>query len=287
MTTEHRTVPAPGADLGYDVHGDLSAGVPLFMFGSPMEASEFAELAAQFADLPVITYDPRGTGRSRRTDAADRTTTAEHADDLRRILADLAVPAIDLFASSGGAVNALALLGSTAPAVRTAVLHEPPIAEYLPDRDVVSATTRALSELYRTAGFGAAMAKFIDMVARSGPLPDSYPTEPGPDPAMFGLPAVGDGDALFVLNRDTTAFVPDLEALRAGPARLVIGYGAVSGEQLPGRAARALADRLGSAATEFPGHHGGFAAPDRGGDPVAFAARLRNVLGLPTIDGDR
>ena len=46
MTTDSRTVAAPGATLGYDVHGDLGSGTPLFMFGSPMAAADFAALAA-------------------------------------------------------------------------------------------------------------------------------------------------------------------------------------------------------------------------------------------------
>ena len=55
-----------GDDLiTYDVRGDLaSAASPLFMFGSPMEASYFGTLAGLFTDRPVVTYDPRGTARN-------------------------------------------------------------------------------------------------------------------------------------------------------------------------------------------------------------------------------
>ncbi len=277
MATHNRTIEAPGARIGYDVHGELGPAVPLFLLGSPMAAAEFGALAARFTDRPVITYDPRGVGRSVRTDGADRTEVAEHADDLRRVLDDLGVDAIDLFASSGGAVNALALVQQGHPAVRTLVAHEPPIVEYLPDRDAVAGTITALRETYLRDGYGPAMAKFIDMIMVAGPLPDDYASRPGPDPAAFGLPVDGDGRALFLLNRDTTAFVPDLDALRATPTRLVIGYGGASAEQVPGRAAIALAARLGLTPTEFPSHHGGF-VDGNGGDPDAFAARLRAIL---------
>ena len=52
-----------GDDLiTYDVRGDLVlGGVPLFMFGSPMEASGFGDARRRTSpDRPVVTYDPRG-----------------------------------------------------------------------------------------------------------------------------------------------------------------------------------------------------------------------------------
>ena len=40
--------------------------------GAPMGAAGFAALAGQFADRTVVTYDPRGTERSQRTDGEPR-----------------------------------------------------------------------------------------------------------------------------------------------------------------------------------------------------------------------
>ena len=63
------TLEAPGAVLHYDVRDNGEAGHPvLLLIGSPMGASGFAALAEQFADRTVVTYDPRGTERSQRTD---------------------------------------------------------------------------------------------------------------------------------------------------------------------------------------------------------------------------
>jgi hypothetical protein len=42
---------------------------------------------------------------------------------------------VDIFASSGGAVNALALVATHPEQVRTLVAHEPPDAQVLPDRE--------------------------------------------------------------------------------------------------------------------------------------------------------
>jgi pimeloyl-ACP methyl ester carboxylesterase len=57
-----------------------------------------------------VTYDPRGAGHSKRTDGASETTVEEQADDLHRLINALGTGPVDIFASSGGAVNALALV---------------------------------------------------------------------------------------------------------------------------------------------------------------------------------
>jgi hypothetical protein len=101
---------------------------------------------------------------------------------------------------------------------------------------------------------------------------------------MFGLPTADDGsrdDALLRLNMPSCpAYRPDFDALRAAPTRVVIGVGAQSGEALAGRAAVAVAERLGTAPVTFPGGHDGFIGPETGrpGEPDAFATILRKVL---------
>jgi hypothetical protein len=81
------TLRSPGAVLHYDIRsGDGgTAGtdglLALLIAGSPMGAGGFVALAGHFADRTVVTYDPRGAGRSPRTDGALRTEVEEHADD--------------------------------------------------------------------------------------------------------------------------------------------------------------------------------------------------------------
>src|SRR5260221_11563052 len=70
MTTMHILKTAE-ADIAYDVHGPLPTAdgrPPLFMIGQPMTAIGFGTLASHFPDRTVITYDPRGLGRSTRGD---------------------------------------------------------------------------------------------------------------------------------------------------------------------------------------------------------------------------
>jgi hypothetical protein len=164
------------------------------------------------------------------------------------------------------------------------VAHEPPAAQELPDREPILAAVADIRDTYQRSGFGPAMAKFIVLVSYQGPFPADYGEQPAPDPAMFGLPAEDDGsrnDPLVGQNIITcNAYHHDFDALRAASTRIVIGVGATSGAQIPGRAAVAVAGRLGPAPVTFPGGHDGFLGGEYGstGEPDAFAATLRTVL---------
>jgi hypothetical protein len=76
------------------------------------------------------------------------------------------------------------------------------------------------------------------------------------------------------------AYEFDFGALRAAPTRLVIGVGATSARAMTGRAATAVAERLGTTPVTFPGGHDGFLGGEYGrtGEPDAFAATLRQIL---------
>jgi len=280
---ETHALDAPGAVLHYDVRGNDSATEPvLLLIGSPMGASGFTTLAGHFTDRTVVTYDPRGAERSKRTDGGLETTPDEHADDLHRLISAVGAEPVDIFASSGGAVNALALVAKHPEQVRTLVAHEPPAAQELPDRDSVLAACAGIHQTYQRHGFGPAMAQFIAMVSLAGPIPAGFADQPAPNPANFGLPTEDDGsrdDPLVGQNMmSCPIYRHDFDALRSGPARVVVGVGADSGQAMPGRAA--VAARLGTAPVSFPGGHGGFMGGEHGmaGDPAAFAATLREVL---------
>ena len=292
MTTTHstaHTLNVPGATLAYDIRpNDSSAEPPLLLIGSPMGAAGFATLSSHFADRTVVTYDPRGSERSQKTDPSSPSRPEEHADDLHRLIEAVAAGAVDLFATSGGAINALALVERHPEQVRTLVAHEPPLFQLLPDRDAALAATRDIHQTYMRAGFGAGMAKFIVLVQHRGPVPADWVDRPAPDPAMFGLPTQDDGtrtDPLMGQNmRSNPAYQPDFDALRRASTRIVIGAGAESEGELANRGAHAAAERLGTTPVVFPSHHGGFLGGEYGqrGDPDAFAAKLREVLSTAT-----
>ncbi len=279
------TLDVPGAVLHYDVRGSDSAAEPvLLIIGSPMGASGFTTLAGHFPDRTVVTYDPRGADRSKRTDGAAQTTPDEHADDLHRLISALDAGPVDIFASSGGAVNALALVARHPEQVGTLVAHEPPAAQELPDRESALPVFAGIRQTYYQSGFGPAMAKFIALVSLQGPIPAGFADLPAPNPAAFGLPTEDDGsrdDPLLGQNMlSCPGYRHDFDALRAASTRIVLGVGAESGQNLPGRAAVAVAGRLGTAPVTFPGGHAGFLGGEYGstGEPDAFAATLRAVL---------
>ena len=231
-----------------------------------------------------MTYDPRGAGRSQRTDGAAETTVDEQADDLHRLIDALGAGPVDIFASSGGAVNALALVARHPEQVRILVAHEPPAAQELPDREAVLAACEGIKQTYLRSGFGPAMAKFIALVSYEGPIPAGFAGQPGPDPATFGLPTVDDGsrdDPLLGLNMPSPAPATGTTSMRSGridPHRH--RRRSAIRPAVAGRAAVAVAERLGTAPVTFPGGHDGFLGGEYGrtGEPDAFAATLREVL---------
>jgi pimeloyl-ACP methyl ester carboxylesterase len=279
------TLEAPGAVLTYDVRrNDASTEPALMLIASPMGAAGLGTLASHFTDRTVITCDPRGVERSEKTDPTSESTPEQHADDLHRIIAEVGVGPVDLFATSGGAINALALVAAHPEDVRLLIAHEPPTAAMIPDREYALAAVRDIRDTYLASGNGPAMAKFIAIVMYDGPITADYLAQPAPDPAMFGLPSEDDGsrsDPLLGQNLiSSTHYEPDLDALRAASTRVVIAVGEESGKTLARRAGEAVAEKLGTKPVIFPSHHAGFLGGEYGqtGDPDAFAAKLRQVL---------
>lgn len=285
MTKTTHTLDVPGATLTYDIRSsDASKEPPLLIVGSPMGASGFTTLASHFPDRTVVTYDPRGSERSLKDDPATRSTPEEHADDLHRLIRAIGGGPVDLFATSGGAINALALVERHPEDVRTLVAHEPPAAMMVADRDAALAANENIGETYQRAGFGPAMAKFILIVTHRGPIPADLLSGPDPDPAMFGLPSEDDGsrtDPLLFQNIETCVSYPvDIDALRRASTRIVIAVGEESEGQLARRGGEAIAERIGLEPVVFPSGHGGFMGDEHGqpGKPTEFAATLREVL---------
>lgn len=207
------------------------------------------------------------------------------AGDVHALIEALDSGPVDLLASSGGAVTALALVTAHPLDVATLVAHEPPIDCVLPDAEAAHRARIAVTRRYQERGWGAGMAAFIAMTSWEGEFTEEYFAQPAPDPAAFGMPADDDGsrDDPLLSERSWAVclYEPDLEALHASPAQVVIAVGEESRNVYTGRTAIALAERLGQQATVFPSHHGGFMGGEFGyvGWPEAFAAKLREVLG--------
>jgi pimeloyl-ACP methyl ester carboxylesterase len=281
------TLETAGAAIVYDVQGPLPTAdgrPPLFMIGQPMDASGFRTLASYFPDRTVITYDPRGLGRSTRNDGRVDNVPTIQAADVHAVIRALGVGPVEMFASSGGAVTALALVAAYPTDVTVLVAHEPPLAPVLPDADAAERAIARFREVYAARGWGAGMAAFIAMTSWQGEFTEDYVAQPAPDPAQFGMPAQDDGsrDDPLLSDRSSavTSYHPDFDALAAAPTRIVIGVGEESMGTFTGRTSVATAERLGQQVTVFPSHHGGFVGGDTpyAGQPEAFACTLRDVL---------
>jgi pimeloyl-ACP methyl ester carboxylesterase len=286
MTTMQKLETA-GADIAYDVHGPVPTAdgrPPLFMIGQPMSASGFGTLASHFPDRTVVTYDPRGLGRSSRSDGRVDHSPTVQADDVHAVIEALGAGPVEMFASSGGAVTALALVAAHPDDVTTLVAHEPPLIPVLPDAEAAERARAGFRDVYEAKGAGAGMAAFIAMSSWQGEFTDEYFDQPPADPVAFGMPTEDDGSRDDPLLSDRSwaisSFRPDPEALAAAPTRIVIAVGEESEGTFTGRTALGTAELLGQQATVFPSHHGGFLGGEFGyaGQPEAFARKLRDVL---------
>src|SRR4051794_27789275 len=275
------------AVIAYDVHGPLPTAEgrpPLFMIGQPMGASGFATLASHFRDRTVVTYAPRGLGRSTRKDGRIDHSPTLQAADVHAVIEALGAGPVEMFASSGGAVTALALVSAYPDDVVTLVAHEPPLIPVLPDAAAAERARAGFRDAYEAGGQGAGMAAFMAMTTWQGEFTDEYFDQPPADPAMFGMSPEDDGSRDNPLLSDrswsVSGYRPEVDSLAAARARIVIAVGEESAGTFTGRSAVATAELLGQQATVFPSHHGGFLGGEFGyaGQPEAFGRKLREVL---------
>ena len=267
------TLRVPGATLYYEIQG--TGPVLLAIPGGPADAGVFAGLAARLRDrYTVVAYDPRGNSRSLPDDPDADQDVGVHGDDAAALLAAVADAPADVLGSSGGAQVGLDLAARHPGRVRTLVAHEPPCGELLPDAAAVRAAMEDVYQTYRRHGVEAALRRFEAALGFDGAPPEPPPGKPTPE-MLEGWRRMAGNVEYFLAHglRPVNGYTPDVAALRAGPARVVVGAGATSAGQLAHRAALALAERLGAEPVTFPGDHGGF-----GSRPGPFAATLDEVL---------
>ncbi len=257
----------PGARLFYEVQG---SGPPLMLVGHPMGAAGFTAIGALLAeDYTVVTYDPRGFARSTIDDHDQDAEPDLLADDVRRVLEVVSAGPSCVFGSSGGAVTGLALVARYPGHVKTLVAHEPPVTLLLPDAEEAQAGVRSVYATYRDRGTGAAWEQFALFTGINIRPPGE---QAGPQPRS--AEAVATSERFFAHGFLPIAlYQPDLTALQAAPARVIVAGGTASTGEFAQRTAAALAEHLGTPLVNFPGGHGGFAT-----DTKDFAAVLRRTL---------
>jgi len=266
LSTSH-SLDVPGARLYYEVGG---SGPVLMFIGHPMDSSGFAPLVPLLLEeYTVVTYDPRGFGRST---IADRDQDAEPdllADDVRRVLEAVGTGPAHVFGSSGGAVTGLALVARHPGHVQILVAHEPPLALLLPEPEEARAEVRDIYDTYRNSGIGAAWQRFFTFTGINLPSQGEGAAPQPPSAEMVATSERFFGHGLLPI----TLYQPDFAALQAAPARVIAAGGTTSKGEFAQRTAAALAERLGTPLIDFPGNHAGFASEAKG-----FATVLRRTL---------
>jgi len=227
---------------------------------------------------------PRGVWAAAATKTAGSTMPTVQANDVHAVIEALGVGPVEMFASSGGAVTALALVAAYPNDVTTLVAHEPPLVPVLPDAEAAERARGGVRDAYEAKGPNAGMAAFIAMTSWRGEFTDDYFAQPAPDPVPFGMPSEDDGSRDDPLLSDrswaVSSYRPNVDKLATAPTRVVIAVGEESLGTFTGRTSVATAELLGQQATVFPSHHGGFLGGEFGyaGQPEAFARKLRDVL---------
>jgi pimeloyl-ACP methyl ester carboxylesterase len=264
----------PGARLYHEIRG--SGPVLLLVCGGIYDAQGFADLADALADrYTVVTYDRRGNSRSPLDGPPTDQRVRTHADDAHRLLAHVSPdgPAF-VFGNSSGGVIALELAVRHPDAVRTLVVHEPPLITLLPDREHWLDVMAAVGAAFRTGGVGAAFEALNSAFAADTPPPPDQQQGLGPqaDPETTARQMANAATFVGYEVPGFAGYEPDLAALST---RTVVAVGdGTEGEPMWVRAGGALAARLGGRPEVFPGRHGGFGGPTAS----AFAARLDEVL---------
>ncbi len=192
----------------------------------------------------MITYDPRGIGRSTRSDGRTDAVPELQAADVHAVIEAVGGP-VDLFASSGGAVTALALAATYPNDVLTLVAHEPPMIDVLPDAAAARRARDRLMDAYQADGSGAGMAPFIQMSSWQGEYTTS--TSPCPCPTLRSSACLPRTTAPATTRCSRTPrcdhrLLPEGRRSAATPTRVVIAVGEESINAFPGRAAAPAAD---------------------------------------------
>lgn len=269
-------VTAEGEDLVFDVQGQ---GDPLLLIpGSPGEASDYAQLATLLApDYTVITFDPRGFGRSTSTTPINY----EIGQQARDVVAVLTAAGFDqalIMGSSAGAQVGLELAANHPAAVRGLVAHEPPAVRVLPEAADVQ---QRIAQIYLdgwTEGAKWALLEFLaytKLPANNGqPFTDAEIAQVRPN--IDAIPLL-DVATFYVPYQmlPLTNYLPDVAAIKQNGVKVVMGAGEISLDKPFGRTAKALAGQFGSPFVTFPGHHASYLDPST---VDAWAAALRDAL---------
>lgn len=263
----------PGAKLYYERWGQ--GPMLLIIPGGPQDAGVFTDLARVLADrYQVVAYDPRGNSRSTFDGEIQPLDLDTQADDAAALIDALGEGSAYVFGTSGGAQIGLNLAARHPASVKALLAHEPPTMMLLEDPAEALAFDQALYDTYKSDGVEAAMGMFFGANELSEG-PDGPPDFDMPPEAAQTFERVSGNFEYWLAHgmRPLGHYRPDIEALRAGDPRIVVGIGTESNGLPIAEMSMALATALGVDPVAFPGDHSGFEAHADG-----FAEILHQTL---------
>ena len=252
------TLKVPGATLYYETWG--RGPLVLVIPGGPQDAGVFADIGRALADrYAVVPFDPRGNSRSTFDGEPTELSLDQQADDAAALIKALSDGPAYVFGTSGGAQIGLNLAARYPKLVSTLVAHEPPTMMLLEDPSGGLAADDTIYATYKRDGVEAAMNQFFGMnaldVEAGG---DTAPPEFDMPPEAAETFARVSGNFEYWLAhgmRPLSRYVPDVETLKTGTPKIVVGISAESVGQPIAEMSSALAEKLGVTPVAFPGDH--------------------------------
>jgi pimeloyl-ACP methyl ester carboxylesterase len=253
----------PGASLSYTVRG--SGPLLLLIAGGGGVGESFGQVASYLAEwYTVATYSRRGVTDSPVDDPQEEVSLEMQSDDAYRVLMHLSSEPACAFGSSAGALIGLDLVARHSKQVRSLVAHEPPARYLLAAPDLEH---EHLLEAYQRKGAATALRQFASRIGVN-----YQDVKVGVKELQW---SENNAEAFFKYTFPAIQrYRLDIPALLAASSAIVIAGGSAGRTYLGYRCAVAVAQALGTAVVEFPGHHAGFI-----NHPRAFAEKLHAVLG--------
>jgi len=192
----------------------------------------------------------------------------QQARDIIAVITALGFENASIFTSSGGGLNGLQLAFSYPTYISHLILHEPPVYTLLEPEEATRNIEWGYNvvEKYQKHGVEAAMKMFMDILVG---YDDGVPRA---QPERWNQVNQLENECPWM-----AMYVPDLETVRKHleeeGRKVTVAYGVKSLDAVYVRTSRKLAERLGCAFVEFPGHHQGFEC-----EPEVFAPVLKAVL---------
>lgn len=244
-------VTTEGDTLYYEVRGQ---GEPLLMIpGGQGDAGFYSDVAEILSDeYQVITYDRRGNSRSTRNEPVNFEVPRE-ARDAVAVINAAGHQSANVFGNSSGAIISLEMAKSQSHALKTVVVHEPPVVRVLPDS---KKWLRFFASVYHTAyRFGDQIASLQFNFSLSIPF-STFKSIPKDFQDRVGKA----NNISYLLKHELLPFVnymPDIRKIKENGAKIIMSAGQMTLDKKKyyGRTAPILADLLNCEMLTFPGHH--------------------------------